>query len=435
MSPVIISSIGLGLLFLLMIFHVPVGAAMIIAGLIAFGLQVGVAPAISLLASEPAGYFASQDLAVVPMFLLMGAFAASGGLSQDLYRLAYAFLGHRRGGLAYATIGGCAGFGAICGSSVATAATMSKIAMPEMRQRGYHTGFAAGTIAAGGGLGMLIPPSIVMVVYAIMTEQFIVAMFAAALIPALIAILMQFMAIFFYARLYPQHCPLGERIGWPERFRLLGQSWRVLTLALVVSGGLYGGVFTVNEAAAVGAILADLFAWQTKTLTKEKLISVFLETAATTAMLYLMVIGAAIFTYFLSVSRIPLELVSWVQGLGLEPLTVVIILLLIYLAIGCIFESISSLIVTLPFVFPLILEIGVDPIWWGVLCIMVIEIGLVTPPIGMNLFVIHSMAPDLPLRRIAVGTIPYLGFDMIRLALLIFIPALTLWLPMKLGML
>ena len=434
MSAALISSIGIGLLFLLMLLHVPVGGAMIIAGLIAFGLQVGSGPALSLLASEPAGYLASQDLAVIPMFLLMGVFAGAAGLSQDLYRLAYGFLGHRRGGLAYATIGGCAGFGAICGSSVATAATMAKVALPEMRQRHYHTGFAAGTIAAGGGLGMLIPPSIVLVVYAIMTEQFIVAMFAAALVPALVAVVMQFLAVFVYARVYPHHCPVGERISWPERLQLVRQSWRVLVLVIVVSGGIYGGVFTVNEAAAVGAVLAGLFAWRAKALTWSHLKSVFLETATTTAMLYLMVIGAAIFTYFLSVSRVPMQLVDWVQSLGLEPLTVLLVLLVLYLLLGCIFESVSSLIVTLPFVFPLILEMGVDPIWWGVLCVMVIEIGLITPPIGMNLFVINSMAPDLSLRRITVGTLPFLGFDIVRVGVLLLVPALTLWLPGVLGL-
>ncbi len=435
MSAAFVSSIGIGLLFLLMLLHVPVGGAMIIAGLIAFGLQVGSGPALSLLASEPAGYLASQDLAVIPMFLLMGVFASAAGLSKDLYRLAYGFLGHRRGGLAYTTIGGCAGFGAICGSSVATAATMAKVALPEMRQRNYHTGFAAGTIAAGGGLGMLIPPSIVLVVYAIMTEQFIVAMFAAALVPALVAVAMQFLAIFVYARAFPHHCPVGERIAWPERLQLVRQSWRVLVLMIVVSGGIYGGIFTVNEAAAVGAVLAGVFAWRAKALTWSNLKSVFLETATTTAMLYLMVIGAAIFTYFLSVSRVPMQLVDWVQGLGLEPLTVLLVLLVLYLLLGCIFESVSSLIVTLPFVFPLILEMGIDPVWWGVLCVMVIELGLITPPIGMNLFVINSMAPDLSLRRIAIGTLPFLGFDIVRLGLLLLIPALTLWLPGVMGLL
>lgn len=435
MSPVLVSLVGLGLLFLLMILHVPVGAAMIVAGLIAFGLQVGVEPAISLLGSEPAGYMASLDLSVVPMFLLMGMFAGAAGLSQDLYRLAHAFLGHRRGGLAYATIGGCAGFGAICGSSVATAATMTRVALPEMRERHYHTGFAAGTIAAGGGLGMLIPPSIVLVIYAIMTEQFIIAMFAAAVGPAIVAVSFQFLAIYLYVRMFPEHCPVGERLDWAERKRLLLSSWRVLTLVVIVSGGIYGGVFTVNEAAAVGAVLAGAFAWRAGAMNWRSIRSVFLETASTTAMLYLMVIGAAIFTYFLAVSRLPYEMVAWVQSLNLDVMTVLIALLLIYLILGCFFESVSSLIVTLPFVFPLILDMGVDPIWWGVLCVMVIELGLITPPIGLNLFVINSMAPDLTIRRIAVGTLPFLGVDILRIAVILAVPALALWLPEVLGLL
>jgi tripartite ATP-independent transporter DctM subunit len=303
-----------------------------------------------------------------------------------------------------------------------------------MRERGYHEGFAAGTIAAGGTLGILIPPSIVMIVYAVMTEQFIITLFAAALIPAVIAVGFQFVAVFIYTRQHPSHAPRAQRAGWPERRRMLIESWRVLTLIVVVTGGIYAGVFTANEAAAVGCILAALFAWQRGNMTRRTLESALVDTALTTGMIYLLIIGASIFTYFLSVSRAPAMLVEWIQTLGLAPISIVLALMVFYIVIGCFFEDVSALVITLPFVFPLIVSLGYDPIWWGIVCVMVVEIGLITPPFGLNLFVINGMAPHLSIGRIAAGTVPFLISDVSRLLLLIFVPGLALWLPRLLGM-
>lgn len=434
MSMTTIASIGLGGMLLLMVLHVPIGVSLLLSGLVAFGLMAGLQPALALLASEPAGYLVNLDLAVIPLFLLMGMFAGAAGLSTDLYRLAAAFLGHRRGGLAYATIGGCAGFGAICGSSIATVATMTRVALPEMRDRHYDEGFAAGTIAAGGTLGILIPPSIAMVVYAVLTEQFIVTMFAAAILPAVVAVAFQFAAIAAYVRFRPGLAPTGVRADWTERRLRLRQSWRVFVLIASVSGGIYTGIFTATEAAAVGCVLAALFAWVRGRLTWAALRDTVLDTATTTAMIYLMVIGASLFTFFLTASRLPAEAIAWIQQLGWEPLMVMLAIVVFYIILGCFFETLSALVITLPFVFPLVIALGYDPVWFGIVCVMVVELGLITPPMGMNLFVINGMAPHVSIARIAVGTLPFLVSDMARLLLLILLPSLALWLPKALGL-
>lgn len=434
MSTTLIATLALASLFTLMLLRVPVAIALMVSGVLGFGLQAGWGPAFSLLASEPAGYLSNGDLATIPLFLLMGAFAGLAGLSSDLYRLAAAFLGHWRGGLAYATIGGCAGFGAICGSSMATVATMTRVAMPEMRARGYDRGLAAGTIAAGGTLGILIPPSIVLVIYAVMTEQFVVTLFAAAVIPGLIAVSFQMLAVRLYLVWRPGHAPASERIPLSARWALLCQSWRVLALVFVVSGGIYAGIFTATEAAAVGCVLAGAFAWRAGRMDWAATRAAVLDTALTTAMIYLMVVGASVFTYFLSVSRIPLELVSWIEAQQLAPTLVILALLVFYIILGCFFETMSALVITLPFVFPLVMSLGYDPIWWGIVCVMVVELGLITPPFGLNLFVISGMCPDISTGRVATGTLPFFVADLARLGLLVAVPGMALWLPGVLGL-
>jgi len=433
MDPLVIGALGLALMFILIALHVPIGVAMGLAGFVSIGFIIGFDKSITLFSTEPTSVISSAELAVIPLFLLMGSFAGAAGLSSDIYRVAYAFLGHRRGGLALATIGGCAAFGAVCGSSIATAATMTRIALPEMLERHYKPGLAAGCLAAGGTLGMLIPPSVVMVLYAILTEQFIIALFVAAILPGLLAVLLHFIAIGIYTRINPEVAPSGPRMDWSERARVLGQCWGAVVLIVVVSGGLYSGIFTVSEAAAVGVVMAFIFAVARGRLTKEVLWNVLGETAANTGMIYVIIMGASIFTYFLSLSQMPGALVDLIQGWGLPPLLVMAILTIMYLVLGSIFDTIAAMVITLPFVFPLVTELGFDPIWFGVYNVMVIEIGMITPPIGINVFVLHGMAKEIPLGTIFRGITPFLIADLVRLVILVLFPTIALWLPRVLG--
>ncbi len=416
-------------MFVLIALHVPIGVAMGVSGFVCVGLMLGWGPAISLLKTVPSGIVSNRELAVIPLFLLMGAFAGAAGLSADLYRLAYALVGHYRGGLAMSTIGGCAGFGAVCGSSVATAATMTRVALPEMLDRGYQPTLATGCIAAGGTLGMLIPPSVIMVLYAVLTEQFVISLFIAAIVPGAIAVALHFVAIFLYVRANPEAGPAGVKMPWSERWKVFGESWRVVVLATVVSGGIYGGIFTVAEAAAIGACLSFLFTWQSGKLTKAVLWDVLSESAANTGLIYLIIIGASIFTFFVTLSHLPNQLVATIQSLDVNPLVIIFLLLLMYLVLGSIFDTVAAMVITLPFVFPLILDLGFDPIWFGVINVMVIEIGMITPPIGINVFVLHGIARDIPLKTIFRGIGPFLVADLVRLTILVFFPVLALWLP------
>jgi tripartite ATP-independent transporter DctM subunit len=420
-------------MLLLIMFQVPIGAAMAIAGVFGVAAIAGWAPALSLLATEPASAIGSLDLAVIPLFLLMGSFAGAAGLSADLFRLAYALVGHFRGGLAMATIGGCAGFGAICGSSVATAATMGRIALPEMLARNYSPKLATGAIAAGGTLGILIPPSVIMILYGFLTEQFIATLFIAAIIPGLVAVTLHMIAIFIYTRFHPEDGPPGPRLPWKERLMTVLRCWAVVALAFIVAGGIYGGVFTVSEAAAVGAIGAFAFTVIRRKLTWRVLLDVLMETASSTAMIYLLIMGAQVFTYAITMSTLPQLIVHGIQDLNAEPLIIIALLMVMYLILGSIFDTIAAMVITLPFVYPLILSMGFDPIWWGVVNVMVIEIGMITPPIGINVFVLHNMAKTIPLGMIFRGIVPFLYADLVRLTVIILFPSLSLWLPQVLG--
>jgi len=428
--------VGLGLagMFALILLHVPIGLAMATAGIVGFSALVGIKPALSLLATEPAATMASLDLIVIPFFLLMGNFASASGLSADIYRTAYSFLGHRPGGLALATILGCAGVGAVSGSSLATTATMSKVALPEMRDRGYASGFASGSIAAGGTLGMLIPPSVIMIIYAFLTEQFVLTMFAAAVIPGLIAVFMHILAIIVYVRFKPEAAPAGPRINWRGRLQALAGGWAALLLLVSIIGGIYSGVFTVNEAAAFGAFFTFVFTLYRGKLNRTVLAEALRDTAANTAMIYVIIFGATIFSYFVSATRMPNELVSLIEVWQLPAPAVIAVLVVMYLILGSVFDTISAMLITLPFTFPLIVELGYDPIWWGIVLVMTIEIGLITPPIGMNVFILNSMTPDIPLSTIFRGIVIFLWADLLRLLIIILVPALTLFLPGFLGM-
>lgn len=433
MEPISIAILGIIGMFVLIALHVPIGVAIGVAGVIGFGFLGGWTPAFSLIGTEYITVFTNAELAVIPLFLLMGSFAGVSGLSSDIYKLAYAFVGHRRGGLALATIGGCAGFGAVCGSSVATAATMGRVALPEMLERGYSPTLASGSIAAGGTLGMLIPPSVIMVIYAFLTEQFVITLFVAALIPGLLAVIFHFITVAVLVRINPEAGPAGSRVSWEGRWRALAESWGVLVLMFAVIGGIYGGVFTVNEAASLGAGLAFLFTVFRGKLTWDTLVKVLKETATNTAMIYLIIGGASIFSSFVTLSRMPDALVGEISALGVAPIVVILILFIVYLILGSVFDTVAAMVITLPFVLPLVTELGYNPIWWGVILVMAIEVGMITPPIGMNVFVLFGVARDIPLKTIFAGILPFFYADIIRILIIILFPALALWLPQVLG--
>ena len=429
MSAILIGVLGLALLFILIALHVPIGVSMGLTGFVTIGYLIGFGPAIGLFGAEGREVVSSDGLAVVASFILMGAFANLSGLAQDMYRLAYAFLGHMKGGLALATVGGCAGFGSVSGSSIATTATMTRIALPEMAERGYATTLSTGSIAAGGTLGMLIPPSIVMIIYGILTEEFIIALFAAALIPGLLSVAVYFAAIRVLVWVNPSVGPAGPALPWKERLKILGQSWGVVTLAVIVSGGLYTGIFSPAESASVGVSIAFLFAVFRGKVNWQSFFDTLLEAAATTGMIYVIIIGAHIFSFFMTLSGLPEQIVGTIETSGLSKWVILILLYIMFLILGSIFDTIAAMVITLPFVFPLIVSLGFDPIWWGVINVIVMEIGMITPPIGMNVFIMHGMAKDIPLRTIFKGIAPFAAADLVRLGLVTVFPALALWLP------
>ena len=422
---------GLGLLALcaLILLQVPIGFAMIIVGVVGYALQAGWGPALTVLASESSGLLASVDLATVPLFLMMGTFASAAGFSRDIYRAAACWFGHRRGGLAYSTMGGCAVFGAVCGSSTATAATFAKAALPEMLARGYSPAFSAGTIAAGGTLKALIPPSIVMILYCVVTKTYIFDLFYAALIPAVLALLLNMLAVGLVVGLRPELAPVSERAQSSERWQSLREAWPVLVLMAAIFAGLYSGVFTVNEAASVAAILSLLFALLRRRLSWQAVWQGLRETASATAMIYTIIIGASVFSYFITLARVPEALVGWISSLPVPALGIIACLLIAYLALGAVFDEIAAMLITLPFVLPVIEKMGFDPVWWGVINVVIVELGMIIPPIGIIVFVLHGLAPSIPVRDIYRGVVPFIAADLVLLAMLVVFPGLALWLP------
>ena len=433
MDPIVLGSIGLGAMFLLIALHVPIGVAMGLTGVVSVGFIIGWEPAFSLLGTEPSAAIENEGLAVVALFLLMGAFATEAGVSADMYRLAYALIGHFRGGLAMATIGGCAGFGAICGSSVATTATMAKIALPEMITRDYHQTLASGSIAAGGTLGMLVPPSVVMIIYGILIEESIIALFAAAIFPGIIATVLYCITISIYVRIKPEAGPAGTRVPWREKVQVFVASWRFLLIAAIVSGGIYTGVFTITEAASVGASVSFIFALMNG-MKMRGFLDCLSSTAANTGMIFVIIMGASIFSYFITLSGLPDASVEFIKALNAHDAVVLILLMVMYLILGSIFDTVAAMVITLPFVFPVITDMGYDPVWWGVVNVMIMEIGMITPPIGINVFVLNGMAKNLNLKTIYAGILPFFATDILRLAIVLIFPTTALWLPKAWGL-
>lgn len=413
--------------------RVPVAVSMGMVGIAGAAMLADWNTVSFVLGNAPFQAVFPYSLSVVPLFVFMGVFAARAGLSHNLYEGVYVFIGHRKGGLAMATVGACAAFGAICGSSLATAATMSKVAMPEMRRHGYADTLASASVAAGGTLGVLIPPSIIIIIYALLTEQSIGALFAAALIPGLLGTALYMAAVAVVVHRNPALGPAGERVAWGDRLRALKRVWDVALLFTVVIGGIYAGIFSPTEAAAVGAAGAFLFALLRGQLTRQVMVEALAETAVTTGMIFLILIGAALFNYFIEASRLPDLLVSGLTGLGWAPLAVLLVILVFYLVLGCFMDALSMILLTVPFVFPIIVAIGYDPVWFGILLVVVVELGLITPPIGMNLFVIQGTTPGLNLGTMVRGIVPFIVADVVRVGILVAFPALVLWLPRALG--
>lgn len=433
MEAITIALLGILIMFALIVLHVPVGVSLAITGVGVFAWIVGFDEAVSLIGTEFSATLSNMDYSIIPFFILLGSLASAAGLSTDLFRLANSFLGHRRGGLALATVGGCAAFGSVCGSSLATVATMTRVALPEMLKRGYNPSLATGSIAAGGALGSLIPPSLIIVLYALLTDLDTRTLMIAAIIPAMLAIVMNALTIITIVRINPDIAPKGERASWTTRGQSLIKSWQVLLLGGVVAGGIYGGVFNITEAAAVGVVIAFVMCGMRGQLTKSNLREVLQETASNTAMIYMMLIGASILSYFLSISHMPEYTVTWIDSMNLPAFVVVLALYLMYLILGSIFETVAAMVITLPFVLPIVTGLGYDPIWWGIMMLSVIGTGMNTPPIGMNVFVLFGMTRDIPLKTIFAGTLPFVISDIIKLLILTTVPEITLWLPNIIG--
>jgi C4-dicarboxylate transporter DctM subunit len=428
MDPFLLGILGIMGMFALILLRVPIGISMAVVGIVGYGLMSTFGSGFSLVSSVTATSLSNMDLSVIPLFLLMGNFAAASGISTDMYNLANAFLGHRRGGLAMATIGGCGLFGAVCGSSLATAATFARVAHPEMIKRGYSPSLAGGCCAAGGTLGSIVPPSVILVIYGILSEQFIVTLFIAALIPAAITILLYIIAISIYVRIKPDAGPAVPKTSWSDRMKMVYGSGTAIILILIIAVGIYGGIFTVNEAAALGAIVAFLLTLIRRKMTWPIFWDALIGTAITTGLSYTILIGASIFNYFIVISHIPSALTESIIGSGWNTFFILIVLLTVYIILGSIFDTVSAMIITLPFVLPLIIALGYSPIWWGVMNVVICEIGMITPPIGMNVFIIQGMLKE-NLSTLFKGVIPFLCADFVRICLIAIFPGLSLWLP------
>jgi tripartite ATP-independent transporter DctM subunit len=429
--PATLTVVMLFTLWLLMVLYVPLTAAMGLVGLAGTILMIDAQPALSVLGNEAVQFLTNSQVAVLPMFLMMGSFAVVAGLSRDIYELAHTLLAHRRGGLALATIGGCGGFGALTGSSLATVATIGRVALPEMSARGYSVSLATGCVAAGGTLGALVPPSIPLIFYALLTEQSIGILFVAAVGPALLAIALYMVTVAAYVRLVPDATPpRGGRATPSELVLAFKKAWGAILLLVLVVGGIYSGIYTETEAAAVGSGAAFLFALFRGKLTRVTIFQVMGETTATTAMIYLIISGVLTFSFFVGVTGLPQVMESLAADVLLPKIAVIVIILIIYLLLGAVMDSHSVLFITVPIVVPLVAGYGYDLVWWGVVMLMVLETGLITPPFGIHVFVLKGIAgTDVPLGTIFRGVMPFVISDLIKLALVVAFPAIAMWLP------
>lgn len=422
-------SLAFGLLWLAVLAQMPLATVTAFIGVAAATFYVGWRPAGNVMSQNAMEFMLNFQVATLPLFMMMGSFAVAAGISTDLYRLANAILGRVRGGLAYATVAGCAAFGAVSGSSVATAATFGRLALPEMKRHGYAPSLSTGTVAAGGTLGALVPPSGAIILFALLTEQSIAQLFMAAMVPAALAMALYFAAIFVTVRLNPAAAPAVVKRDHSDLIPALIAAIPVGLLFGVVLGGLYGGIFTATESAAVGAVGAFVLALSRGKLNKERLLQVFSETTATTAMVYALIFGALMLSFFIDLGRTPEMVARWITGLDMTPLLILGLLLVFYLLLGSVMDSFAIMVITVPVVTPLVVGMGYDILFWGVLMLVVVETGMITPPFGIHLFLIKSLQPDTPLGTVIRGVIPFIMADLTKIVLLVLFPALSLWLP------
>lgn len=418
-------------LFTMIALRVPVGIAMGIVGVLGFAAVTSLDAALGVLATSPLRSVTNYNLSLIPMFILMGVFASATGMSRELFRAGQAWLGGFRGGAAMSTMAACGGFAAICGSSVATAATMTRVALPEMRRTGYADSLSTGLIASGGTLGILIPPSVVLVLYGFLTDQDIGQLFVAGVIPGLLAILLSFITIRVLGMLRPESMPAGERSNWREKVDSLRGVWAVVLLFIAIVGGIYVGAVTPVEASALGAFCTFLIGVLRRRLTLRSTLSCLLDALRTSVAIFTILIGAMLFGYFLTVTQTPQLLTTWLTSLPVGDYGVLLLILALFLVLGCVLDPMAMIILMVPILYPVITSLGFDPIWFGIIVVVAVELGMITPPIGINVFVIRSVAPDVALGTIFKGVMPFVAADLVRLALLILFPALVLFLPGK----
>jgi len=440
-----IAIIAFVLMLLAIFVRVPIAIAMGMAGFFGMWVFLGkTAPTLGLLKTLGYDTFSSYSLSIVPLFLLMGQFATKSGMSSALFEAASDWLGHRKGGIAMAAVGGCAGFGAVCGSSLATASTMGQVALPEMRKRGYSDALSTGVLAAGGTLGILIPPSVILVIYAMLAEQNIVKLFMAAMVPGIFAALGYMLTVAVYVRVRPGSAGTAPRVPYRKRFKTLVRVWPVVVIFGLVIGGIAGdwnwsqsgiqALFSPTEGAAVGAVATGLYGVLTGGLNWRGFLDSVLAAANATAMIFLIILGAQVFNSFLATTQAPQQLAEWILGQGFRPFVVLAIMLLFYLVFGCIMDSLSMILLTIPIFLPIIevLDFGMNAedtaLWFGILALIVVEVGLITPPVGMNLFIINSIAKDIPMVQTYQGVFPFVVSDLVRVVILVAFPGITLWL-------
>lgn len=433
MSADLVAVIGFLALFVLMLLRVPVGMAMGLVGVTGYSYLVGAGPALKLVGQTSMRTVTDYTFGVIPMFMLMGAFVSISGVSKELFRAANAFIGHLRGGLGVATVLACGGFAAICGSSVATAATFAGVAYPEMRRYGYPQSFSTGVIAAGGTLGAMLPPSTVLAVYAILTQQDIGKLFMAGVLPGLLAISMYVLTILLIVTLKPELLPAGESKTWSEKLQALKDVWAPLALFVFVIGGLYGGLFTPTEAGGMGASGAFILGILRRKLNRAQIREALLQATRTAAAVFTVLIGALLFGYFLTITQTPQKVTEFLTSLGVGRYGVLAMIMVMYLVLGCLMDAMAMIILTVPIIFPVIVHLGFDPIWFGIVIVMTVELGLIHPPVGMNVFVIKSVVKEVSFTTIFKGVLPFVATDLVRLVILIAFPVIALWLPSRMG--
>lgn len=425
----VITLLGFVALFGLMVVRVPIGISMGIVGIGGFAAFSGIDPALSLVSHSPLTTLTNFTMGLIPLFILMGSIGSASGISAELYRAGQAWLGPFRGGLAMATIAACGGFAAVCGSSVATAATMTKLALPEMRRFGYSDVISTGSIAAGGTMGVLIPPSIGLAVYGLLVQQDVGRLFIAGIVPGIVTILLYLLGIVVWVWFQPEIVPMGQPTPWSEKWRSLQGVWAVLVLFVFVIGGIYGGLFTPTEAGGIGASGALLIALLRRRLSLTQLKNCLIESVQTSAAVMVIIAGAVLFGYFLTITRTPQMAAEFLIGLDLGRYGTLSFILMILIFLGCFIDTMAVIILIIPIVYPIILNLGFDPIWFGVVVVVTIEIGMISPPVGLNVFVIKSIVGDVGLSTIYRGIAPFLIVDFIRLILFIIFPQLVIFLP------